>query len=784
MSLDWSPPLCIVLFFVLILVLLLRLPLQGQYGFMTLAAFFVLGYFRCQSVLSSPDPTLAQWVEQGDDIIAQGVAVNVSHTRSGRQKIIVNTSTLRRIQNDKGGDKAAPMSMEEVPVSIKIMAILEDGEGIELGQEVALSGCLLPLEKQRNPGGFQEWIYYGARHIDYKMFPIVYRRGSIQKSPIYVLNDLRIRLAQTYDIVLPPKEAAIIKSIIIGDKSDLDDDIRDLYRIGGIYHVLAISGLHISVLFLAANRLLLLFLGKKSAGLLSLSLLAIYGLMTGASPSTVRAVIMAGVIIFGEVLYRERDVLSSISFACVCLLLYSPLYLFDIGFQLSFAAVFGLAILTAPIERLLSLCETKCPWLYLPGRTKVKSALSATLSAGLAICPILSYHFYVITPYSVIVNLIILPTVSALVVLGFLSGFAGLFSDSLATFLSGPVYYGLRAYENICLFFSKLPFSSILTGRPGILFCLAAYSLMATGAFWLSGFGDAFDRRRRYFLKALLLFIVLCIVPLIVPHGLQVTMLDVGQGDCFVIRSQSKTFIVDGGGQNGRDLGQNTGVNVLLPYLDYLGTGRLDGVFVTHFDYDHAAGVLELVQQKKIGAVFLSSILERDTAQRENEWYQLLINSCERYKIPVLYLDAGDEVEVESLRFTVLYPDHLTVANDINDTSLVMKLTYKEISMLFTGDIGHDSESAIINAYGELRADILKLAHHGSRYSNSQTFLQAVDPLAAVVSAGQNNRYGHPAPDVLDTLAKLRIPLYQTPAHGAVTINSDGNWIKIKTMLE
>jgi competence protein ComEC len=761
------------------------LAISARYRWAPAAVFFVCFVVGCVCVrgrLAEPQ-NIAAWRAAGETGFA-GYVLQAGETSSGRTSIVLDTRLLTR-------------GSEQLPVRIRVNAVLPVGVAAEAGEGLRLRGELLDLDRQRNPGGFDSFLYYRARGVSYTSFPTVDGRFAARGSLTLLLYRQRAKLASVYDAILPPTEAALTRSIILGDKSGLDDSIADQYRMAGIYHLLCVSGLHVSIISLIIYRVLGIWFSKRRAGILALSALVLYCIFTGAGISTVRAVLMAGVAIVGGLLFREYDLLASTAFAAVCLLIYQPLYLFDAGFQLSFSAVAGIGVLTEPLERLLARAPS------IP--RAVRSMAAADLAAIFGSLPSLLFHFYHLTPYAFLVNLLILPTSAVLVALGLVSGSLGLIWLPAGRFAAGALFSLLKFYEAVCGFFTRLPFSYILVGCCGapLAFGLALAALAF--ARWFGQrplpvpdrgpgiFGRLISAIRARFCSAgkshpgravrknvpsrlpkgggwFYAAVGLCVIAAAVrywPPALQVTMLDVGQGDAFVIRGGGHTFLLDGGGLPNRAEGANTGENVVLPYLDYLGVSGLDGVFVTHPDNDHIAGVIEVLPHKAVRQLYFSQAIDRG-----NELYTRLEAEALAESVPVAYLTAGDAVKAGRFRLNVIYPSGTQTATDSdNDTGLVLQLICGDAKVLFTADISADVEKLLSFE----TPTVLKLSHHGSKYSNGEAFLEKTQAPLAMVSTGEGNSYGLPAPEIVHRVKNLGIPLYDTAKCGAVTLRFLGD---------
>jgi len=652
--------------------------------------------------------------------------------------------------------------VETVPGNIKILAYSSDLKNAKPGDMIRLAGSVTALQTARNPGGFDEKMYFAARGVKYKMYAYSAVITGHKNSFGAMLYNIRGRLCAVYDYCLPEKEAGVVKAIVVGDRSDLQDDTADLYSKGGIYHLLAISGLHIGVLCLFLNFVLRRIASKRKAAAFTMGPLIFYCLLTGASASTMRAVIIVCVLYFGQLIYRKNDAITSLSFAALCILIYNPFFLWDIGFRLSFSAVVGIILLSPRIDTLFLFIGAMLPKLKkFFNNFWVKQSLSASTAVSIAILPISTSYTPRIATYAIIINIIILPTFFALAVVSFVMGLLGLVYLPAAVFLAGPVYFLLNIYEGILTFFAQLPFSNILTGHMPLYITVPYYAAVAAGALYLHKLTVGVKPRKIYVCTVSVILLVCVFYHIFIPKPLSVTMLDVGQGDCFVIKKDSFTMVIDGGGWNNVATWENTGVKVLMPYLDYLGVNKVDIALVTHLDYDHATGIMALLDAKRADVLCYP-------ANVPLTWHNTVLRPLSR----------GDSFEVNGITFTCFNPDKNQLY-DGNDGSVVIKMAFKDISFLFTGDITSAAEEVLAREAG-IKADVLKLSHHGSKYSNSEVFLSAVSPALAIVSYSKYNNYGLPSDDVTQRLLKMGIPLYETAGRGAVIITTDGTYIKVK----
>ncbi|MCL2361161.1 MAG: ComEC family competence protein [Defluviitaleaceae bacterium] len=470
-----------------------------------------------------------------------GVVVDVGRTGGGNQRAIVSGENF----------------------DFRVMAyILPHQPQVVLGQEVVLTGYLEPLRGPANPAGYNQFQHLRSQKVDATIWPEEITLGDIQISLMVLLRGFRDRLAHVYDSLLPSREAGVIKSMVLGDRLDMDQDLAGQYRMMGIFHILSISGMHVTILTMAAFSVLKKVMAERPAGVVVLVIMIAYCLMTGAAVPTVRAVTMGGVLVLGRILYRDYDLLASVSFAGIALLIFEPLYLFNVGFQLSFGAVFGIGVLRASIERGLAL-------LRLPAG-KFRESLSVGISAVVASYLVFAHHLYEIPLYSVLGNIVIMPTVTILLVLGVLVGLVGLVWMGLAGIIAGPVYYILRFYAIASDFFSSLPGAMTLTGGGSLLVTLAGVGVVLAFAFAFSGFGEDFRKRLALFFAAVLILIG-CVFIRDFPFDLRITALDTG-GNYSVIRHRNEMLIV-GSGRGGE--------TTLLGYMDMRGVNRAHGLVLT-----------------------------------------------------------------------------------------------------------------------------------------------------------------------------------------------------------
>ncbi|MGN0135813.1 DNA internalization-related competence protein ComEC/Rec2 [Anaerotignum sp.] len=548
----------------------------------------------------------------------------------------------------------------------------------------------------------------------------------------------------------------------------MPDGSYQLYTEAGVVHVLCISGLHMSILALYLSIFIERILGRSRRISAAVTILAVLSflLFIEPSPSSVRAAVMICIIMVGRIFFRLSDRMNNIAIAALLILSIQPLYLFHAGFQLSFITVIGICLGVGKMEKKKKKGNGRLDWL--------KESLLVSLYASLFSYPIVAYYFYSVSLVGILANLIIVPLSGLLLGFGMLSGILGLFSLQAGVFAAGSVYGILQIFHKICSVLIQLPFAYTLVGRPSLLVILLYYSLLI----WFMEFGN---RKGGWKIGA-----VLCSGLFFAVFGntlfrkeTTVAFLDVGQGDAAVISTcDRKTYLIDGGGIYGKELGENVGKNVVLPYLNSLGVSRLDGVFLSHPDSDHMTGLLEVLKEIPTKGLYLS-----DYPFSETEDIQLLKEMVEKFHVPLYTVKADDA----SGAFRCLYPFAGVAFRDGDDNhgSMVLQYSYGGTELLFTGDISTEDERFLLEQEADVSADILKVAHHGSKYSSDADFLKAVSPQAAVISCGAGNLYGHPHEETLERLQVAKTEIYRTDTEGAILVKlkRDGTF-EIETMAE
>lgn len=687
---------------------------------------------------------------------------------TGRITMIVNKSTGRTLY------------LENVTVSLyrdknypckAVLVYTSDNQIYQIGNHVFLKGTLYKFRKASNPGQFDEQLYYRIENIDFKVFADQIKVINSEYSKYREgLRQIKNRLIRVYDTILDEKEVGVLIAMLLGEKYLLDDELKELYQTGGISHILAISGLHVSLIGLGVFRLLKQCrLPLQISIVLSIAFLYSYGVLTNFSVSTNRSVVMMVVLLLAKLFGKTYDILSALALSALLILLQNPLQLFSAGFILSYSAVLGISLLFPGFKRVL------------PYRSKILDGILVSTSATLATTPAVLYFYYQFPVYGILVNLLILPFITILTVTSLLAGVAGLIWLPLGTFLIGGPNYILRLYEGICRIITQLPGSLITVGRPGRIVILISVSLLFLFTY----------KSRHRIQKYLLLYPAVGFLLLFLPHvhkGLEINMLDVGQGEAIYIESGGSNFLIDGGSSDIKQVGTYR----ILPFLKFQGVSKLDYAIVTHCDEDHISGLMELMEVKNfwIDRLVLPAVSEKD------ENYLALEKLAGKKNISVNYIQEGDTIRDGILKLYCLHPFTDETYSSSNSYSTVLSLNYGSFDLLLTGDLEREGEERIRECLTEgyyrnkyritpaIDYDVLKVAHHGSKYSTSIDFLNLIRPEISIISCGYQNRYGHPHQELMQRLYEIGSNYYITYEKGAITIRTDGKWMVFDGYLE
>jgi len=640
------------------------------------------------------------------------------------------------------------------------------------------------ISRPRNfgiPGEFDYERYLAFRQVYVTAFSrsaaeVVLIRGGVAFPLQNLMDRLATDLGKRIGLLLPCEEGAVLRALLLGESRLVPESTRELYARTGVNHILSISGFHVGVVgtfffFLVfctarCSEFLLLHVNlRRTILVLTLPVLLFYLLLTGGAPATVRSVIMISACIAAVLLQRESDPIHSLMLAALLILGWSPPALFDISFQLSFLALWGILALTPLFMQ---------PFQNMKGGMAHKFLLFLMVSlaaTAATLIPVAGY-FHTPTLTGLPANIFIIPLmgyggvvlgVSSLPFLHFLPSVAGflLMLAGFMVYLSGKILSCLAA----------IPLLPVWGGSRFDLLLLVVFLLSMT----------FLVRRMRIICCCLTIaaFFLIRIAPAESFSGkLRLDFFSVGQGEASLITfPDGKTMLVDGGGSL-REGGLDPGERLLAPAFWLRGIDRLDYMVLSHTHPDHLNGLLFLARNFPVGEFWESGIHDG------NREYLALKKILKEKGVPVRRIDGSSQpIVIGGVIIEPLFPRKtLAVAGTasggtLNDESLVFRLRLGEFSILFTGDIGQETENWLAEKTSKLRCTVLKASHHGSRTSSSERFLAATSPGCVLISAGYDNRFRLPATETLRRFQRRGLPIYRTDLDGTITVTlEEGRW--------
>lgn len=634
-----------------------------------------------------------------------------------------------------------------------------------IGNKVSLRGQVIKFQKASNPGQFDEYQYNKILKTDYKVY-CDYIELVNQEYSFYhnFLHKIKKKVFNIYDKTLPKEKSGILSAMILGDKSNLEEDIKELYQQHGISHILAISGLHVSIIGISLyNILKKIGLKTNLSVFLSIIIIYSYGILTDFSVSTNRAVIMLFILLIAKIIGRTYDLLSAVSLSALIILIQNPLEIFCTGFLLSFGAVLGIGLIYPAFSKLNKIKNNLIKGFV--------DGLLISISIQIMTLPVLLYFFFEISTYSILLNIILLPFVSIIITFGIIAGVLGIVYFPLAKFFLGIVFYLLEFYEEVLNVASYFPKNSLLIGRPKSEIIITYYTILILYIllnYW----------KENKYSHALLPLLIMLFIPF-PSNNLELVFLDVSQGDgIFLETSNGSRYLFDGGSADVKEVGKYR----IIPFLKSKGIKKLDYVFISHFDKDHINGIIELMdttnlQIKTLVLPYSYKNYSNDSKISEDKLFVECIRLATEKDIKILYMKEGDFIKNDEILIRCLHPVENIFYSSKNENSMVLDICHKEFNVLLTGDVEGKGEKLLYETlYNEKsRYDVLKVAHHGSNSSSPKELLSLIKPKISLISCGKNNSYGHPHVELLERLDDIGSEVFITYESGAVTIKTDGN---------
>lgn len=672
------------------------------------------------------------------------------------------------------------------------------------GDIVFIKGNFEKAEKSRNYKGYNYRNYLKQE----KIYGIINSDKAEKidniKDRFYILGKIKISIYNKLEKLYKNEYSEFLKGILFGDIENLEENIKENFRKSSISHILAISGMHITYVILGLEMLLeKIIKNKKVRNYILIIVLFIFLIFTGTSVSCIRAFFMITMKIISFNLNRKNNFYLNMFFSFIIIIFINPFNIFNIGMWLSYLGTIGIVIFSNFFNK------------FFNNKFKLKNNtifkyMSTCISAQILIFPVIIYCFNTISLTFLISNILISFFIGFIIVLGYISIFV--------CYIFPTISYILVIMENTLIFIifkisefcSNLFFSQIYLITPNIIIVIFYYIfiyyiikifknnkfyflkvILSKKYFKIFIYNIYINLKNRiiYFVyklknkKIIILFLIIILLFFIIKlnQNLKIYFIDVGQGDStLIITPKGKNILIDGGEGNSEKY--DIGKKVLLPYLLDRGIIKIDYLIVSHMDSDHVGGLIYIIENLKIGKIFIG-------IQSESS-YQLeeLLKIAQNKNIEVVVLKSGMKIDIEKdIYINILWPDanNLINENKLNNNSLVFKFVYKNFSLLFTGDIEEIAEKEILKKYENnlkiLSSNILKVAHHGSKTSSSLEFLEKIKPQIALIGVGKENNFGHPNKEILERLKNMNINIYRTDVSGEIEIKINKLKLKIHT---
>ena len=671
----------------------------------------------------------------------------------------------------------------------KKFILLTKNKEIEYGNKIKLEGTYIKPSKSRNYRGFDYSNYLKTENI----YGTIEQNGKIELIKEKNINYLFINLYKVKNKIIkninnkfPEETRGVFLGILLGDKSSIEEDVRQNFADSSLSHILAVSGTHISYVVICISVLFKkLKLNKNIRKVLTSLVLFMYLYLVDFSVSATRAVIMSTIVIMQMLFYRKQDTITTIAFSSIIILINNPYSILNIGFLLSYGGTIGIILFVNRIS-----IESKEDF-FQRFKSYLKDICIVTISAQTIIMPIIIYYFNTISFTFIISNIIASLIIGPIIMIGLVI--------IAISFFKIPIISLIIRFYNILLvilvrtadIISKIPMSKIYLKTPTTLEIIFYYSVVFLIALliYIKKSNRKFIKKtiqidiynlKNFFINnrnKVLIFIsivsLISITSIKIPKELKINFIDVGQGDsCLITTPQNKKVIVDSGGSESYDVGKN----VLLPYLLDKRITKIDYIMISHFDTDHCKGFEYVLENLKVKNVIISKQSET------SENFKQIMKIIRKKRINLIVVQKGSKIKIDNFTTVdIISPHSENIADNMNDNSIVAKLEAYNFSILFTGDASEKIEKELIKEKINLKSDILKVSHHGSKTGTSEEFLKSVKPKIALIGVGENNKFGHPTKDVIKRLTENKVKIYRTDTDGEIRIKiKKSKNIKIK----
>ncbi|MCX5848734.1 MAG: DNA internalization-related competence protein ComEC/Rec2 [Deltaproteobacteria bacterium] len=795
--------LTIIILILLSFVVTIRNKLRIAGFFLVLSFIFALGIFNIQKqqYLIERDQHIAGYIDTGK-LTMEGIVIESPLAYLDKNVLIVRC--LRLIK-----DKSY------FPVSGNIRLVIPPDLNFQYGDFIRFHSTLKKIHNFNNPGGFDYERYLNLQGILATGFitdssKIVLLRQNSASGIRLKLESFRFYLKQIIQKNSSSPQREIIEAMTIGNQNEIPADVRDNFNKTGTSHILSISGLHIGMVAAAAFFFVFLFLKCseylmlrfniiKLAATAAFFMVLIYAFIAGMGVTVLRATLMALIFLIALISGKQKDLYNTLALAGLIILAISPEALFDISFQLSFMAVLAIIYIVPrfsdfPLKKISILplwTQSIIRYVYL--------TVLVCVAATIGTVPLIMYYFNRVSSVTIIANLITVPllgTITLAIAMVFI--LFAFFSPAIAGYFIKLASYFTKISVNIINKLAALSLSSFNTTKPNVVEIAFIYLFIFLFVQFIEakkksgtqkGFSSLYFRGLKYLLIIIFAFFAADVTYFAFKNklssDLKITVIDVGQGSSILVRFPGgKNMLIDGGGFSESSF--DVGKAVVAPFLYHERISNIDTAVLSHPHPDHLLGLIYIMNNFGVRQVWKSNL--PINLEDYPEWKKAIkLNNINLFQVS----DNSPEKIFNGARIKVLWPPHYSIEDinnlsddEVNNASLVLKITFGKVSFLIPGDISAEVEKRLIKSSKDLHSDVLMVPHHGSALSSSSEFIKAVACRYAIVSAGKSNVFHHPHPSVLRRYSEAGVNILRTDLDGAITLTTDGNNLHIDTFIE
>ncbi|MBI5418238.1 DNA internalization-related competence protein ComEC/Rec2 [Candidatus Poribacteria bacterium] len=663
------------------------------------------------------------------------------------------------------------LEVQDVPSDCINKGLLTHGEKIKVniynsekkyfyGDILKIDGRLKTVQIKCNPGGLDK--KYQMDNIqkiinvkDTKSIKIGFNPDSKINYYLFLLHEKIVYRIKQY---LKSPYDAILLGVLLGDTAEIPEKIVDLLQKSGLAHILSVSGLHVGILSYFIYLLLsMLPISEHIKSILNILILFAYAILTGATPPVMRSALMVSSLHLAGIFKRNTVTGNFLLLALLITLVVSPLTIFSIGLILSYTITGCLIYFTPAIEERIQ---------FLP--RFIRLPVAATLAAALGSCPLTIYFFYIISPISIMLNILIIPLVSLIMGSGIALIFGSLLFSPFAKIFAEILIFFITIFIKTTAFFTSLPGAYFYLPAPNFFIVISFF------IFIFLIFNPLNLIKKLGIIQFLMILNLLLWKEIFAFNGwmLKMNFIDVGQGDAiFTTLPGNKNLLIDGGPRQ----------NEVEYFLRHNGVWEIDTLAITHTDLDHVAGLYKILERFKVNKIYFNlPEIQKLTFDEKNfiEWIK-------KTKIKYYPAHKNDNITVSPfVEFKVFNPAHGNIYTSSNNNSIVTRLSYKKFSIFLTGDMEKKAEKDILIQDSTLTSTFLKIAHHGSKSSTGEAFLAAINPEVSIISVGRDNSFGHPHHSTLENIEKIGSKIYRTDKSGMISILTDGTYYEVNEFLE